>query len=106
MGFMLYTGVQKPCEGQQDHLRAALKDLSLDVPVKMGMVNCDTDPAACKAASTAAYCYINHFNSANACPANLGSPRGSAHFRGPMDKENIVSAMLKQFEGKEADVDY
>merc|ERR1719321_1762898 len=72
--FMLYTGIQKPCEGQRKHLEEALQDVSPDVPVKMGVVNCDTDPDACKAASVAAYCFANHFNSGNACSMNIGGP--------------------------------
>jgi len=104
--FMLYTGVQKPCQGQREHLLAALQDVPPDVPVKIGVVNCDTDPDACKAASVAAYCFMNHFNTGNACAMNIGGPRGSAHFRGPMNKDTITSAMINQFEGKEADQDY
>lgn len=107
--FMLYTGVQKPCESQLEHLQAALQDVSPDVSVRMGVVNCDAEHQPCKAASVASYCFVNHFTSGptgNACPVNTGGPRGSAHFRGALNKETLTEAMLKKFEGKPADKDY
>lgn len=93
--FMLYHGSYIDCA---DKIAAAigaqaqLEKLGEWVKSKViiGLVNCDVHHQPCEVASLAGYCHANHFFKQNACPNNIGGPRGNALYRGQWDEDSIA----------------
>lgn len=95
--FMLYSGTYEDCRKEVNAMKRAAEELKeeLKSSITLAVANCDVHPEPCEAASIGVYCFANHFSQDNACPHNIGGPKGSAIFDDDLTTKRILRAIKK-----------